>query len=1041
MSSRTSGTPQPSDGNVGDEAYQQAMQERKAMAYFEKFQQPVMQELLGWHKNHWLLSEDFKMAYDQPVGLIKGLNPKSSNSCVILVEEDPELAASNFCLDYREVHQIVKELTYGIFVLNQTPMISLEALYDQGTACQLPPAYVDTRIGQLLIAVDYMMKGLWHGAYFPKDKRTKFNDRWRESFRISKVNGKPEKERQFMMEFIGQGLQDMGKDPDYGGAYDDLPFDIDDDPEMLKERSHFMKYSEELCMQMVFYQKSVSQYRDLYVMDTGWQVSSIVRLLDDKINHDDYERINTRLQLHEKMIAANLEKKLEVRRNMYLLKIVSFLTPFLVGMRKRMKIPEITRFLPDMTEDQCKTEEELPPLMLGEDFKCKNFTPEKNKYFHLHGGILMDLETDDMVPATGEFEEKYDEIVSHAEKTVMKYLGLETLKEHYEVPKATVNGKEYYVIRLEFETFFHPKQPIWIEKWNERLKELEKKHMSIGETLISDQFIRHFGKKKTTKLKAQMNSPKACAIRGLVIIFVQLCRKMLGQQLSRLSKQDEQGLSLLHHAAMNNRPQVIVSLLRQTVDINARRNNILSTGPTALHIASRCGALDAAACLLACCASPSLFDQDGWAAIHHAAFFDHQAIVKLMARRNPTVTELLTKNDLRSTPLLLAASSGALSVVKCLIELEADIARLDGDGNGMVNLAALRFHTNILEYLIEWNNDKVPVWRILVKMLKDKDIDKKDSAVKCLEVLSTSKPQHWKSILEADGVTALVKLLHLDNEVIQAVAASVIVNISEQEEVRLALTKADAAPILVTLLGSPDDNIQSRAAIILSDIASLDGNQEMIAQQGGIAPIINLLDSEMEDVLVNAVNAIRVLCQGNSYNQDAVAENGGIIFFKEFLTLKSEILKATTAAAIAAIAAGNHKNQDALLEAGVIEPLVMELIVKSSNETVQVKAANAVEALAQDNPGCQKEFLNRKAPKALLKLLKNFNVEVREQAASALWALAGNTNMQQKIIAEKTTIPNICSMLLDSTEKLLQVGMYMYYRDCDFIHVAFLNYT
>ena len=78
--------------------------------------------------------------------------------------------------------------------------------------------------------------------------------------------------------------------------------------------------------------------------------------------------------------------------------------------------------------------------------------------------------------------------------------------------------------------------------------------------------------------QAQMTGPRAAAIRGLVIIFVHMCRKTLGQQMSRLTKQDEHGLSLLHHAAMNNRPQIIVSLLRQTVDINSRRNNILSTG-------------------------------------------------------------------------------------------------------------------------------------------------------------------------------------------------------------------------------------------------------------------------------------------------------------------------------------------------------------------------------------------------------------------------------------------------------------------------------
>ena len=34
-------------------------------------------------------------------------------------------------------------------------------------------------------------------------------------------------------------------------------------------------------------------------------------------------------------------------------------------------------------------------------------------------------------------------------------------------------------------------------------------------------------------------------------------------------------------------------------------------------------------------------------------------------------------------------------------------------------------------------------------MLKDEDTGKQDAGVKCLEVLSTSKPHYWKSILDA----------------------------------------------------------------------------------------------------------------------------------------------------------------------------------------------------------------------------------------------------------------------------------------------------
>ena len=84
------------------------------------------------------------------------------------------------------------------------------------------------------------------------------------------------------------------------------------------------------------------------------------------------------------------------------------------------------------------------------------------------------------------------------------------------------------------------------------------------------------------------------------------------------------------------------------------------------------------------------------------------------------------------------------------------------------------------------------------------------------------------------------------------------------------------------------DEIQSRAAIVLSDLACVDDNQSAIAEFGGIAPLVNLLDSEMEDVLVNTVNAIRVLCSRNAQNQTLVAECEGIEPLVEFLQVSSE---------------------------------------------------------------------------------------------------------------------------------------------------------
>ena len=92
--------------------------------------------------------------------------------------------------------------------------------------------------------------------------------------------------------------------------------------------------------------------------------------------------------------------------------------------------------------------------------------------------------------------------------------------------------------------------------------------------------------------------------------------------------------------------------------------------------------------------------------------------------------------------------------------------------------------------------------------------------------------------LPPDGVSALVDLLKVPNEDLQSVAASVLCNISEHDEVREALTKADAGPILIQLLSSAVDEIQSRAAIVLSDLACIGDNQDKISTQGGRFEVI-----------------------------------------------------------------------------------------------------------------------------------------------------------------------------------------------------------
>lgn len=66
-----------------------------------------------------------------------------------------------------------------------------------------------------------------------------------------------------------------------------------------------------------------------------------------------------------------------------------------------------------------------------------------------------------------------------------------------------------------------------------------------------------------------------------------------------------------------------------------------------------------------------------------------------------------------------------------------------------------------------------------------------------------------------------------------------------------------------------------------------DFTQTKITECSGIPPLVELLHVELEDVLINVVNAIRVLCLDHPVNQRAVAECGGLDPLVELLGVAS----------------------------------------------------------------------------------------------------------------------------------------------------------
>ena len=153
------------------------------------------------------------------------------------------------------------------------------------------------------------------------------------------------------------------------------------------------------------------------------------------------------------------------------------------------------------------------------------------------------------------------------------------------------------------------------------------------------------------------------------------------------------------------------------------------------------------------------------------------------------------------------------------------------------------------------------------------------------------------------GVPALVELLRLkaaDSEHqlrrLHAVVAAVLCNVSQHDLIRQSLAAAAASSVLVQLLSAHDAacaddvDVASRAAVVIADVADAgDDQRRAVAQSGGVEALVHLLDSNLEDILANAINALRVLCSGDVPDiRTAVgAASGAIPALIEFLSVPS----------------------------------------------------------------------------------------------------------------------------------------------------------
>ena len=802
---------------------------RAAATYFDKYDRDDLQEVLSSTSLDWLLSvSETKVQVEPPVGLVSNIKTINDLDDVIILIPAPKNVSK--ALELRELHQILRELVTGIYILNQVPSLSLEANFDRSTSCQMPVCYHDTRVGQLMISVDYMMKSIWHGAIFPADKRSKFNERWRQAVNLNIVTGEPETRRSHQHIWKEAGLMDLATEEDFQEAFSNLNQATADDDRFFDEQKFFMKYVDDIAMVMAFGQKSIKNFFNMFVLDSSGEISS--RIKAQNVDLKAFERLQRQFHTQEQFLRQNIENKEQIRRDLTLLKLISLLVPMLIGLKRKNKIPNMSKFLPPLTHEECKTDRELPPIVITEDLFCKNFEAS-DLYVGLHGGISFMRETPSEIfqPSLG-IRQSYNAILQANENNANRLTRTGPLLDSYPLTPISIDNEQYYIFSFDIETYYPitPKIPKLIHAHYDEISKLKPKRLPLSEIQIHEQFRKRYGYQKTAKLKQAPASLKAAAQRGMSAVFNTICRR---QTLTTLGSLDQQGMSLLHDAAIVDRPQIITQLVTLGLDVNVRKhNNTSGLGIMPIHLAACSGAGESIAALVAFRADLHAYDGIGFTAMHYAAYFNNVNCLKTLVNKDQSLLELKTKFGNCSTPLLLASSSGAIEALKLLIDLGADISACDSDGNSIVNNAVLHEHTHILVYFIEESFPDAPVWKVLVTMLGDVNLFYRQQAAKCLEALTLKRKENWEHILKADGIHALVSLLDATDVPLLSLVVSVLCNIGEFNEVREKVSSENAVQKLVAMLSCEAPIVHSRAAVILGDLGCIAENQMKIASEG-----------------------------------------------------------------------------------------------------------------------------------------------------------------------------------------------------------------
>lgn len=988
--------------------------QKEASAFFERFDRTDTKADLyhaGAHRSvDWLLSESVDGSPRE--GLIRGLSQLGVNESIVLLLPHTVTEA----LSLSQFHQIAREVVIGIYVFNQLPSLKFEPCHDSTSSCFLPSAYTNTLTGQTLLSVGYCVESLLHGASVPVEKHSKANELWRGMSVKSDPIEVLQEAGLVDMTLDAELGEDLYKEPepyfprypavgvDHELADRDIPHwpttgELHAAKLWSSSIDFFRKFLKQISLSLVFDPRDIQQHKNLFLLNPQWDVETVFADAKGEVDQEGACSLQRYFQKQREFIRSKLALKSSIRHDLDLLQYISALVPLLVTLKKQHRVIQLSSLLPSLSPDRLHTEKDIPPL-IPSDNSVWSVRKEKQPFACLNSGIKVYKQRQEALPLPDEIAEQYSQLVQKARQSNL------TNEEDFALnATVTIESRKYCLIQFALEEYYpkSPRVPPFIHAMMQELRLCSQRLQPLNELRIQEFLYKPLGPKKAYKLKGVSLAIQACVEKGLVAPVASLLKRCT---VTRLNKANEEGMTLLHTAALQAKDAILGQLLRAGADpaISCQPvEGCLEKVTGLVHLATRAGHVDSLFCLLQAGCSLTDIDGRGWAPIHYAAYYNYQSVLKFLLHHRPESIEAVTADKARMTPLLLAVLSGSLDAVKYLVGKGASLAATNANGEGIVRLAACHSHVDTLLYLMDLSELEDVYWRTLKEMLEeDRASGASVASLLVLDPLTKCGPHQHSFVHKYGLVPTLVGLLK-ETDRLQSLATQVLRNVCHHPEICDEIVKANGIPIVIRLLSSAQDDVQSCVCTLVCDLAMMVEVQAQFVASGAIPPLVALLSSEVHDVVLYSCAALGILARDYAKGQNIIAKEGGLTPVIELLGHCKPCIVACAAHTLSTIVRDNPDNQILAMKEEAKEYLYY--LLKSTDTSVYCNAALAAECIASDNGACQRHFIvDTRFVSALVRLLKMADTEVKVRGAAALWAIAGSCLADKRFIAVRMDI-------------------------------------